>query len=149
MWRTDWLTNWLTYYLTNFSTSERQKVLRRLQFLNILTSKCAFRHSGVNFFDTEQTKVLQTRVFCNFDSTSIFRTEPRQKCSKPVMFCTFWLANVRFATAPGNFSTSERTKVVQTPHVLYILTCKCAFRHSGVQFLNIWTSKSGPGPSVF
>ena len=80
---------------------------------------------------------------------AIFRHLNRQKCSKPVMFCTFWLANVRFATAPGNFSTSERTKVVQTPHVLYILTCKCAFRHSRVQFFNIRTYQSGPNTSCF
>ena len=32
------------------------------------------------------------------------------------------------------FPTSELTKVVQTRHVLYILTSECAFRHSGVQF---------------
>ena len=78
---------------------------------------------------------------------AIFRHLNRQKCSEHVMFCTFSLANVLFATAACNFSTSEQTKVVQTrafslPNVLYILTCapnvftsKCAFRHSGVQFL--------------
>ena len=35
----------------NCSTVERQKMLRGLQFFNILTFKCAFRHSGVQFFD--------------------------------------------------------------------------------------------------
>ena len=35
----------------DFSTSERPKVLRRLQFFHIFTSKCAFRHSGVQLFD--------------------------------------------------------------------------------------------------
>ena len=40
-----------------------------------------------------------------------------------------------FATAACNFPTSELPKVVRTCGVLYILTCKCAFRHSGVQFL--------------
>ena len=64
---------------------------------------------------------------------AILRHLKRQKWSKHAMFWAFWLANVRFATAPDNFSTSERTKVVQTPHVLDILTCKCAFRHSGVK----------------
>ena len=34
--------------------------------------------------------------------------------------------------------------MLQNAGVLYILTCKCASRHSGVQFLNILTSKSGP-----
>ena len=37
----------------------------------------------------------------------------------------------------------------QNTGILYILTWKYASRHSGVQFFNIWTSKSGPRPSVF
>ena len=53
-----------------------------------------------------------------------------------------------FATAACNFSTSELQKVVQCG-VLYIFTSKCAFRHSGVQFFNIRTSKSAPGLSFF
>ena len=39
--------------------------------------------------------------------------------------------------------------MLQDAGVLYILTCKCASRHSGVPFFDIWTSKSGPYPSVF
>ena len=35
----------------NFSTSELQKVVPDCQFFNIFTSECAFRHSGVQFFD--------------------------------------------------------------------------------------------------
>ena len=58
---------------------------------------------------------------------AIFRHLNRQKCSKPVMFCTFWLANVRFATAPGNFSTAERQKVLRRLQFFNILTFKCAF----------------------
>ena len=34
----------------NFSTSQLQKVLRDRQFFNILTWKCASRHSGVQFW---------------------------------------------------------------------------------------------------
>ena len=83
------------------------------------------------------------RCFVHFDfqmcfspqRRAIFRHLNRQKCSEAVMFCTFWLANVLFATAACNFSTSEQTKVLRSRHVLYILTFKCAFRHSGVQFL--------------
>ena len=40
-------------------------------------------------------------------------------------------------------ATSEPPKVVRTPNVLYILTSKCASRHNGVHFFEIWTSKSG------
>ena len=66
---------------------------------------------------------------------AILRHLNRQKWSKHAVFCTFWLSNVHFATASCNFSTSEQTKVLQGRHVLYILTFKCVFRHSGVQFL--------------
>ena len=110
-----------------FSTSELQKVLRDRQFFNIWTCECAFRHSGVQFFR-----------HLNF-----------KKCSEHEVFCTFWLANVRFATAACNFSTSELQKVLRAWGVLYILTCKCAFRHSGVQFFDIWTSKSAPSMRCF
>ena len=41
-------------------------------------------------------------------------------------------------------TTSEPPKVERTCGVLYILTSKCASRHSGVRFFNIATSKSGP-----
>ena len=41
-------------------------------------------------------------------------------------------------------TTPEPPKVVRTPSVLYILTWKCASRHSGVHFFDISTSKSGP-----
>ena len=34
--------------------------------------------------------------------------------------------------------------MLQNAGVLYILPCKCASRHSGVTFLDIGTSKSGP-----
>ena len=128
----------------NFSTSELQKVLRTWGVLYTLTCKCAFRHSGVQFFDTRTSKSgPDMRCFVHFDlqmcvspqRRAIFRHQNFKKCSKHEVFCTFWLANVRFATAACNFSTSQLQKVLQTWGVLYILTCKCAFRHSGVQFL--------------
>ena len=111
---TFWLSN--VHFATaacNFATSKQTKVVQTCGVLYILTFKCAFRHSFVQFF----------------------RHLNRQKCSEAVMFCIFSLANVLFATAARNFSTSEQTKVLQGRHVLYILTFKCAFRHSGVQFL--------------
>ena len=46
-------------------------------------------------------------------------------------------------------STFKQTKVVQTCGVLYILTFKCAFRHSGVQLFDSRTSKSAPKTTVF
>ena len=54
------------------------------------------------------------------------------------MFCTFWLTNVFLATAACNFSTSELQKVLRDRQFFNILTSKCASRHSGVQFFNIF-----------
>ena len=65
------------------------------------------------------------------------------------MFCTFWLPNVRFATAACKFSTSEQQKVFRTHNVLYILASKCTSRHSGVPFLHVGTSKSALNTSCF
>ena len=75
---------------------------------------------------------------------AIFRHRNFKKCSETVSFLRFWLQNVLLATAACNFSTSELLKVVRSWGVLYILTSKCASRHSGVPFFNISTSKSGP-----
>ena len=67
-----------------------------------------------------------------------------QKWSENGVFCTFWLGNVLRATTACTFSTSQLPKVVRHWCVLYILTSKCASRHNGVHFCDIWTSKSGP-----
>ena len=39
--------------------------------------------------------------------------------------------------------------MLRTPHVLCIFTPKFAFRHSGVHFFDIWTSKSAPTMRCF
>ena len=75
---------------------------------------------------------------------AIFQHLNFKKCSETVSFLTFLLGNVLRATAACNFSTSQLQKVVRSWRVLYIFTWKCASRHSGVQFFNISTSKSGP-----
>ena len=56
---------------------------------------------------------------------------------------------LRQISALTNFSTSELQKTVRCWRVLYIFTCNCASRHSGVQFFDMVTSKSAPTPSVF
>ena len=114
----------------DFSTSELQKVLRHRQFLSIFTSKCAFRHSDMHFFDIRTSKSAPT--------PSVFQHFHFQMCFSHL-----------FATAACNFSTSELQQVLRHRQFLSIFTSKCAFRHSGVQFFDIWTSKSGPTPSVF
>ena len=152
------LTFWLQNVLRataayNFSTSELQKVLRDRHFFNILTSTCASRYSAVQFFDIRTSKSApRPSVFKHFDLEMCFAPQRRahfrhtnvKKCSETVTFLTFWLQDVLRATAPCNFSTSQLQKVVRSWGVLYILTSKCAFRHSGVQFFDISTSKSRP-----
>ena len=101
--------------LSRETTSERPKVVRTWCVLYILTSKCASRHNGVHFFDISTSK-----------------SGPKLRCF--VHFCTFWLRNVLRATTACAFLTSQLLKVVRSWGALYILTCKCASRHNGVQF---------------
>ena len=75
---------------------------------------------------------------------ALFRHLNLQKWSEFLVFWTFWLRNVLRATTARTFSTSELPKVVRTWCVFYILTWKCASRHNGVHFFDIWTSKGGP-----
>ena len=65
---------------------------------------------------------------------ALFRHLNFQKWSGASVFCAFWLGNVLRATTACTFSTSQFPKVVRTWCVLYILTWKCASRHSDVQF---------------
>ena len=62
----------LTFWLGNvlrattactFSTSQLPKVVRDRQFLTLLTSKCASRHNGVQFFIAPVASWLRTRRF--------------------------------------------------------------------------------------
>ena len=126
-----------------FSTSELPKVARTCCALYIFTSKCASRHNGVHFFDISTAKSGPHLVcFAHFDLQMCFAPQQRalfrhlncQKWSAPGVLCTFWLANVLRATTACTFSTSQLPKVLLDPSVLYILTCKCASRHNGVQF---------------
>ena len=127
-----------------FSTSARTKVVQTRHVLCILTSKCAFRHSGVQFFDIRTTKSglgMRCSVHFHFQmclspqARAFFQHQHVQKWSKHVMFCAFWLQNVRFATVAYNFATSALRKVLWGLQFFHICTSECAFRHSGVQFL--------------
>ena len=48
---------------STFSTSQLPKVFRRWRIFSILTSTCASRHNGVQFFIAHQTRWLRTRRF--------------------------------------------------------------------------------------
>ena len=156
---TFWLTNMLRATAAcNFWTSQLPKWLRECGVLCILTCKCAFRHSGVQFLNIATSKMAPGMwCFVHFDLQMCFSPQPRgilerrnfQNGSGNVVFCAFWLANVLFATAAWHFGTSELPKWLRECGVLCILTCKCAFRHSHVAFWNIGTSKMSPALRCF
>ena len=80
---------------------------------------------------------------------AIFQHLNFKKWSETVSFLAFWLQNVLLATTACNFSTSELQKAVWDPEFFNILASTCASRHSGVQFFDIGTAKSGPELTCF
>ena len=98
--------------------------------LYILTSKCASRYSGVQFFHIATSKTGPRMLcFVHFDLEMCFSLQRRaifphrnfKKWSENAVFCTFWLGNVLLATAACNFSTSQLQKVVRTCSERHIL----------------------------
>ena len=101
-----------------FSPSERQKVVRPLQLLTLLTWKCASGHNGVHFLDIWPSKTgPNPSVFDTFDLEMCFVVERRalfrhlnfQKWSDVGVFCRFWLGNVLRATTRHLISKSGAT----------------------------------------
>ena len=124
------------------TTSQPPKVARTCSVLYILTSKCAWRHNSVHFFDIATSKSDPKLVcFVHFDlemcfapqRRALFRHRNFQKWSEPGVFCTFWLWNVLRATKACTFLTSQLPKVLREWCVLYILTSNRASRHNSVQ----------------
>ena len=79
----------------------------------------------------------------------ICRRRNFKKCSETLRFVAFSLANALLPTAARNFSTLELQKVARHLHFFNTFTCKRTSPHSGAQFFDIGTSKSGPAPSFF
>ena len=85
MFCTFWLENvLLATAACNFSTSQLQKVVRTWHVLYILTSKCASRYSGVQFFLCPLQSYLRTRRF----SEVTFRPSRHTKHWKTQHFAT-------------------------------------------------------------
>ena len=72
-----------------------------------------------------------------------------KKWSGNGVVCTFWLAHVLLATAACEFCASKLPKVVRTCCVLYILTCTCASRYSGVQVFYSSSKQVPPHPPLY
>ena len=97
-----------------------------MHFFDISTSKSGPNVVCFVHFDLEMCFVPQRRA--------LFRHLNFQKWSERGVFCTFSLRNVLRATTACTFSTSQLSKVLRDPGVLYLFTWKCASRHNGVQF---------------
>ena len=80
---------------------------------------------------------------------AIFPERNFQNGSEPAVFCTFWRTNVLRATAACHFSGSQLPKWLRDCGALYILSWKCASRHSGAPFFRIATSKMAPNLRCF
>ena len=136
------------------TTSGGPKVARACGNFKHFYSKCAPRHNGVHFFDISTSKsrprptVFATTFFAP-QRRALFRRLNLQKCSQPEVFCAFSLPEVLGDTTACTFSTSQLPKAVRTPGVLALFTSKCAWRHNGVHFFHISTSKSGPSMVCF
>ena len=127
----------------------------------ILNRKCASRHNCVHFFDMATSKSGPRMVcFVRFDLEDLEMCFAPQrhalfwhlkfpKCSENGVLCTLWLRNVLHTTTVCIFSTCQLPKLVRRWCALYILTWKCASRHSGVHFFDISTSKSAPRALCF
>ena len=72
-----------------------------------------------------------------------------ETATKPSRFAHFWQSAQSLAPATQNHISTVKSGPCRAGGALYILTWKCASRHNGVHFFDIWTSKSGPNPSVF
>ena len=106
------------------TTSERPKVVRTCGVFNILTWKCALRHSGVHFFDISTSKSAPTlRCFVHFDLETCFAPQRRapfhhlnfQKWTETIIFLHFWLGNVLRATTAWIFHLSSPQTVPHPP----------------------------------
>ena len=99
-----------------------------------------------------RANVLRATAACHFSNIrnhDSLKKHKLAKCCKTQVFSTFCLANVLLPTAACHFWTSELPKVARECGVFHILTYKYASRHSGVQFLDIATSKMAPGMWCF
>ena len=121
--------------------------LMNMSFALRLHGKCIFAdplqmpHTCHRYWKCHKTLTLRCTIPCACHAKQHLNL---QKWREHVVFCTFWLRNVLRATTACTFSTAQLPKVVRMWGVFSFFTCKCAWRHNGVHFFDIATSKSGP-----
>ena len=125
------------------TASERPKVVRTCGVFNVLTSKCALRHNGVQFLHISTSKSGPDLVFCAFWLRNVLRAKTACAVSTSQLpkvartWCFFVHLDFEMCFAPQRralFSTSHLPKVLRRWCALYILTWNCASHHNGVQF---------------
>ena len=108
-----WMTNVLCATAAcNFSTSELQKVLRHRQFFSIFTSKCASRHSSVQFLDIGTSKI-GPRLWCfvHFDFTCLLNRYLRTRRFSEATFRTSGTTNHWKTQSDSSASLTFRASV--------------------------------------
>ena len=120
-------------------------MLRRRQFLTILTSKSLSRAGVVQILSMSTSKSAPTPpVFYDFDFQIVlarrrganFGDFNFQKCSEAVSFLRFWLPNRAGAQAWCKFWRLQLPKVLRGRQFLTILTSKSCWRAGVVQILS-------------
>ena len=94
-----------------FSTSQLPKVLRAWRVLPLLTSKCASRHNGVQFFMSHLASYLRTRRF----SEPTFRPSGATKHWKNTVFRDFPTFSRTCIFSLLTFSISDLLHLLSSP----------------------------------
>ena len=115
-----------------FSTSQLPKVVRDRQFLTLLTSKCASRHNGVQFFIAPVASWLRTRRFSeptfrpsgatNHWKNTVFRDFPT--FSRICIFFLLTLSLLIFSLLIFLFSLPLPCSAFSSVHIVGSLTSK-------------------------
>ena len=106
----------------NFWTSQLQKVLRTPRFFSIFTSKCASRHSGVQFFISPLTTWLRTRRF----NEPTFRLTDTRIIEKTQHFAT----SLTFGADVSSFFWLSRNCIFFLLTLLHLICFSSAFQLS-------------------
>ena len=108
----------------NFSTSQLQKVVRSWCVLDIFTSKCASRHSGVQFLISPLTTWLRTR---RFNKPTFRLTRHTRIIGKTQRFAT----SLTFGADASSFFWLSRYCIFFLLTLLHLLTLRsCDFTSS-------------------
>ena len=126
------------------TTLQHPKVAQTCGVFSILTSKRASRHNSVHFLNISTSKrALDVVCFLHFDlemcfapqRRTLFRHRNFQKCPSPSVFNTF---DLEMCFAPQRrklFRHRNFQKCSECEAFFSFFTCKCVWRHNGVQFV--------------